>query len=198
MSDERDWDEIYRKGETPWDSGKPCSELVRILEDEFVSPSQALDLGCGTGTNAIYLAQMGFNVTGVDVSQVAVEKAREKADAAGVSVHFMLASLPKAFLPGKVFDFVFDRGCFHAISKEQRPGYIEMLKGLTREGSIYLMLCGNAKEPMTPGPPTLTEEEIRETFSALFDFVWIRDFRFDTTGEMPAPLGYSCLMKRRS
>lgn len=196
MSEERDWNEIYRQGQTPWDSGRVCSELFKILEEEIISLGKALDLGCGTGTNSIYLAQMGFDVTGVDISQVAIERAKEKADAAGLSILFMLAKLPNIFLPGKVFDFVFDRGCFHAIAKEERPGYLEMLKQMTREGSIYLMLCGNAKEPKVPGPPVLTEEEIRETFSELFDFIWLRDFRFDTNGDMAGPLGYSCLMKR--
>lgn len=197
MGEGRDWDETYRQGQTPWDSGRTCSELFKILEEEIVTPGQALDLGCGTGTNAIYLAQMGFDVTGVDISQVAIDRAKEKAESAGVSVLFMIARLPTNFLPGKVFDFVFDRGCFHAINKEERAESVDMLKNLTREGSIYLMLCGNAKEPRTPGPPVLTEEEIRETFSGLFDFIWIRDFRFDTTGEMQVPLGYSCLMRRK-
>ena len=197
MGEVRDWDETYRQGQTPWDSGRTCSELFKILEEEVISRGQALDLGCGTATNAIYLARMGFDVTGVDISQVAIDRAKEKAEAAGLSILFMIAKLPARFLPGKVFNFVFDRGCFHTINKDDRPGYIDMLKEITREGSIYLMLCGNAKEPRTPGPPTMTEEEIRETFSGLFDFIWIRDFRFDTNGVMPAPLGYSCLMRRR-
>lgn len=197
MSEVRDWDEVYRQGQTPWDSGRNCSELVRVLEEEIVAPGHALDLGCGTGTNAIFLARMGFDVTGVDISQVAIDRAKEKAEAAGLSVLFMLANLPNVFLPGKIYDFVFDRGCFHAIKNEDRPKYVEMLEKITREGSIYLMLCGNAKEPRTPGPPTLTEDEIRETFSGLFDFIWIRDFRFDTNDLMPAPLGYSCLMRRK-
>lgn len=198
MGDGRDWDERYAAGQTPWDSGIPCSELVKALEDRTVKPSHALDLGCGTGTNAIYLAQKGFDVTAVDISQVAIERAREKADAAGVSVLFMLAKLPGIFLPGKVFDFVFDRGCFHTIKNEERLRYTEMLKGLTRERSLYLMLCGNAKEPRSPGPPTLTEDEIRETFSGLFDFIRLREFRFEVTDTTtPGPLGYSCLMRRK-
>src|SRR3990172_1688312 len=145
MGEERDWDETYRKGQTPWYSGRPCSELVRLLEDEIISPCKALDLGCGTGTNAIYLAEMGFDVTGVDISQVAIEMAREKVDAAGLSVLFMLVKLPNRFLPGKVYDFVFDRGCFHALKNDERSQYADMLKEFTKVGSLFLLLTGNAK-----------------------------------------------------
>jgi len=198
MNIHRDWDETYKKGQTPWDSGTPCSELVRLLEEEIISPCQALDLGCGTGTNAIYLSQLGFDVTAVDISQVAIDKARGRVAAAGVSVNLMIVKLPGIFLPGKVFDFVFDRGCFHAIETNERRLYAEMLKEITKEGSIFLLLTGNAREPRTPGPPTMTEEEIRSTFLPYFDFLWIRDFRFDTTDDGPGPLGHSCLMKRKS
>lgn len=197
MNSSRDWDETYRKGQTPWDSGRPCSELVRLLEDEVISPCKALDLGCGTGTNAIYLAQMGFDVTAVDISQVAIEMAREKADAASVSVLFMMVKLPTPFLPGKVFDFVFDRGCFHALKNDERSQYAEMLKEVTVEDSLFLLLTGNTKEPRNPGPPTMTEDEIRESFSRFLDFLWIREFRFDTTDAAEGPLGFSSLMKRR-
>ena len=198
MNGSSDWDETYRKGQTPWDIGRPCSEMVRLLEEEIISPCKALDLGCGSGTNAIYLAEMGFDVTGVDISQVAIEMAREKAYAAGVRVHFMLVKLPNPFLPGKVFDFVFDRGCFHALKNDERPRYADMLKELTKEGSLFLLLTGNAKEPRNPGPPTMTEDEIRESFSRFFDFLWIKEFRFDTTDAGEGPLGFSSLMKRKT
>jgi len=193
----RDWDDTYRQGDTPWDSGEKCSELFRVLDEDNIMPGRALDLGCGTGTNAIYLARMGFDVTGVDISTVAIERAQGKAKEADLSVLFMTERLPSDFLHGNIFDFIFDRGCFHTIDNDDRPGYLEMLKNITKEGSVYLMLCGNAREPRSPGPPVLTEEEIRETFSGLFHIVRIRDFRFDTEGGKEAPLGHSCLMKRK-
>lgn len=193
----RDWDERYKQGQAPWDTGSPCAEMVKVLDSGVVTPGRALDLGCGTGTNAIYLAQKGFEVTGVDVSQVAVEKAREKADEAGATILFMLAELPNLFLPGKVFDFVFDRGCFHSLKNEDRSRFADMLAKFTKEGSLFLLLTGNAKEPREQGPPTMTEKEISDTFSRFFDFIWIRDFRFETTDASPGPLGYSCLMRRK-
>lgn len=198
MSERSDWDEVYKKEETPWDTGSPSSELIKVLDSGVIAPCRALDLGCGTGTNAIYLAQKGFDVTAVDISEVAVKKARVKAKAANVKATFMRAKLPSArILSGEIFDFIFDRGFFHFFDSKDRPHIVDMLARLTRKGSIYLLLCGNAREPREDGPPTLTEEEIRETFSRLFDFIWIREFRFHTTDAGQGPLGYSCLLRRK-
>jgi len=193
----KDWNEAYKQDDTPWDTGITSKELEKALHEEVIAPCRALELGCGTGTNAIYLAKKGFDVTAVDISQLAIKKAREKAEAARVKVRFIQAEIPNLRLPGEIFDFVFDRGCFHAIRQEDRQRFVKMLTGLTTEGSIYLMLCGNAREPREDGPPVLTEEEIRETFSRYFDFRWIREFRFVTTDKKPDPLGYSCLMERK-
>ena len=198
MSKRSNWDKVYKEGQTPWDTGVQSSELIKVLDSGIVSPCPALDLGCGTGTNAIYLAQKGFDVTAVDISKLAIKKATARAKEVGVKVRFMQAELPDAhILSGEVSEFIFDRGCFHSIAHEKRPHFADMLARLTRKGSIYLLLCGNAREPREDGPPTLTEEEIRETFSRLFNFIWIRDFRFHTTDAAPGPLGHSCLLKRK-
>ena len=198
MSKRSNWDKVYKEGQTPWDTGVQSSELIKVLDSGIVSPCPALDLGCGIGTNAIYLAQKGFDVTAVDISKLAIKKATAKAKEVGVKVRFMQAELPDAhILSGEVSEFIFDRGCFHSIAHEKRPHFADMLARLTRKGSIYLLLCGNAREPREDGPPTLTEEEIRETFSRLFNFIWIRDFRFHTTDAAPGPLGHSCLLKRK-
>lgn len=199
MTERKDWDKSYKHGDTPWDTGFPPSELKKVLESGIVSPGgHALDLGCGTGTNAIYLAQKGFDVTAVDVSNVAIKKAKEKAKIAKAHVQFIQANAPELHITGEPFDFIFDRGCFHAIDDADRIKYTKMLERLTNDESTFLLLCGNAKEPREDGPPTVKEEEIRETFSWLFDFIWIQDFRFDSLKPSEhGPLGYSCLMKRK-
>lgn len=199
MSDQENWEQRYRDGATPWDIGRPCEELQRVLQSGVVQPCRTLDLGCGTGTNAVYLAQRGFDVTGVDVAQNALEKAREKAAAANVNVRFLHADV--CHLPdlGEPFDFVYDRGCFHTFKERRWEGFMDTLERATYSGSLYLMLCGNAKEPREHGPPTLTEEEIRAALSPLFDFEWMNEFRFSIVfddGEH-RPLAWSCLMRRR-
>jgi len=82
MTDPVRWDERYQTGDTPWDTGQPSSELQRVLTEDQIGPCAALEIGCGTGTNAVYLAQQGFELTAVDVSPLAVATAQARATAA--------------------------------------------------------------------------------------------------------------------
>ena len=71
MAELEHWEERYRKGETPWDTGHPSTELQRVIREEKIRPCRAIELGCGTGNNAVWLAQQGFDVTAVDLSSLA-------------------------------------------------------------------------------------------------------------------------------
>jgi len=93
MTEHIDWNDRYRDGNLPWDTGQPSSELQRVLARNTVQPCRALELGCGTGTNSVWLAQQGFEVTGVDLAPLAVERAEERAHAAGVNAHFVAADV---------------------------------------------------------------------------------------------------------
>src|SRR5437879_3496719 len=126
MSDAEHWDKRYREGESPWDTGRPSSELVRVVREEGIAPCRALELGCGTGASAVWLAQQGFDVTALDLSPMAIERAQHRADDAGVRVHFLAADVlqPLPELTGP-FDFFFDRGCYHAVRRENVTAYLE-------------------------------------------------------------------------
>jgi SAM-dependent methyltransferase len=199
MSDIIHWNERYVKGETPWDTGQPSSELLRVLAESAIPIGRAVELGCGTGANAVRLAQQGFDVTAVDLSPLAVEQAQRRAEATGVRVRFLAADLlhPPEELTGP-FDFVFDRGCYHIVRREDVNSFLETLRRLTRPGTLALVLTGNADEPHTPGPPVVTEQQIRTELGSLFDILQLRAFRFDQVEEVGVRfLGWSCLMRRR-
>ncbi|GAA2485552.1 class I SAM-dependent methyltransferase [Winogradskya humida] len=102
MSDERSWDARYAESERVW-SGAPNVVLVR--EVAGLTPGTALDLGCGEGADAVWLAGQGWTVTAADISGVAVGKAREHAAAAGVTVDFQRHDLARTFPEGS-FDLV--------------------------------------------------------------------------------------------
>jgi SAM-dependent methyltransferase len=193
-----DWNQHYVEQNAPWDSGLPSKELIRVLDEEAIKPGRTAELGCGTGTNSIYLASRGFDVTGFDLSPAALAAARKKATEAGAKVRFVEADLCKFTLDVPPFDFLFDRGCYHAARRIDQPGFINTLKRLTRPGTRYLMLAGNANEKREPGPPTMSEAEIRGELEVLFEIQFLREFRF----EVPAPpegfLAWSCLMTRRA
>ena len=96
----------------PWDTGTPDPQLVEMLESRAITPGRTLEIGCGTGTNAIFLAQHGFDVLGVDISEVAVDTARGKANGL---CRFEVVDFLAAPPAGGPFEFVFDRGCFHVV-----------------------------------------------------------------------------------
>jgi SAM-dependent methyltransferase len=198
MSEPAHWDERYAKGNTPWETGQPSSELRRVLTEVSLRPCRAVELGCGTGASAVWLAQQGFEVTGLDLSRLAIERARQRADQVGLTVRFLAAdvSSPPAELTGP-FDFFFDRGCYHVVRREDPGAYLQTLRQLTLPGTVGLVLTGNANEPHTPGPPVVTEQQIRAELGSLFDIVQLREFRFDQ-GEADDMrfLGWSCLMRR--
>ena len=134
----RFYEVIYRYFQAPWDTG-PRSELVRLVESQAIPPGRAIDLGCGTGANAIFLAQHGFDVTGVDFAEAAIEKARRKSEAAGVQVNFVVDDLTDLRRVIGVFDFILDYGVLDDLRPVQREAYLQNLLALTRPGSCYLL-----------------------------------------------------------
>jgi SAM-dependent methyltransferase len=198
MSDFARWDERYDKCDTPWETGQPSSELQRVLAERAIPPCRALELGCGTGANAVWLAQQRFEVTALDLSTVAIDRARPRADQAGVSVQFLVADVlnPPQDLVGP-FDFCFDRGCYHAVRRGDVTAYLDTVRRVTRPGTLALVLAGNAREPHEPGPPVVSEEQIRAELGRVFDIVQLREFRFDQVEAVGTRfLGWSCLLRR--
>lgn len=192
-----DWNQRYIEGTTPWDSGLPSAELVRVLDQQRPPPGRALELGCGTGTNAVYLARRGFDVTAIDLSEVALEQARRRAAAAHLRITFQAVDLVD-WHPGRTFDLVFDRGCYHCVRRTNPSGYLAALARATHAGSRCLLLVGNANEQTGTGPPRMHEHEIRAELAPLFAVDFIRPFRFEDPGGVPGPLGWSCWIERRA
>jgi SAM-dependent methyltransferase len=170
-----------------------------VLAEVALAPCRAVELGCGSGASAVWLARQGFDVTAVDVSARAIKRARARAEQAGVAVRFLVGDVlrPDDELAGP-FDFFFDRGCYHVVRREDVGAYLGTLERLTRTGSLGLVLAGNAREPHQPGPPVVGENEIRSELGTLFDVVSLREFRFDQVEEVGVRfLAWSCLLRRR-
>lgn len=129
----------YFFGNTPWDTQVTPPEVVELIETEKFLPGRALDLGCGTGTNAIYLAQHGFEVIGVDFVSRAIQTARRKAQTAGVQVEFRCADVLAPGSLGKPFDFILDIGCFHNLDPYGQVRYADNTRRWTHQGSLLLL-----------------------------------------------------------
>jgi SAM-dependent methyltransferase len=130
----------YRFFRMPWETG-PREELVGLVESGRIAPCRAIDLGCGTGSNAIFLAEHRFDVTGVDFAASAIEKARHRADAAGVRVQFVVDDLTNLQKVKGPFDFLVDYGALDDLGPKDRDLYVRNVLPLTHPGSRYLLWC---------------------------------------------------------
>jgi SAM-dependent methyltransferase len=198
MSEIEHWDAKYNESSPPpWDTGWPSTEMKRRLSQMKLTPCSAVELGCGTGTNSIWLAQQGFDVTAIDLSPTAIEKARAKAEQAGVKVNFLQGDVTALPQMGP-FSFFLDRGCYHVVRRVNLAGYIQSVARITAPKNVGLVLTGNAKEPHSPGPPVVSEEEFRSEWGPNFDIVSLEEFRFDQDPSMGINfLGWSGWLKRK-
>ena len=197
-----DWNERYSNCDTPWETNRSSTELKRILCERSVVPCDALEVGCGTGTNAVYLAHQGFQVTAIDLSGIAIERAELRAAEEGVAVEFIRADILNLPDLNKRFRFVFDRGVYHVLRRVNVDRFVEAMASLTLPGGLYLALAGNANEkrPREDGPPLVSAQDICQEFHTAFDLVQLREFHFDSTknsGRTDRPLAWSILMRRK-
>jgi SAM-dependent methyltransferase len=124
----------------PYDVG-PRDELVTLVESGRIRPCRAIDLGRGTASNVIYLAQHGFDVTGVDFSPAAIELGRARAREAGVEVTFIEDDLTNLQQVTDTYDLLVDYGTLDDLNPSQRDLYVENVLPLTHQGSLFLLYC---------------------------------------------------------
>ena len=162
----------------PWDIGRPQREFVELAGSGAIT-GDVLDVGCGTGENALYLAGRGHRVWGIDAAPTAIEKAQEKAKERGIQVTFLIRNTLNLDQIDRVFDTVIDSGFFHTLSDEERPCFIRNLSGVIKSGGQYFMLCFSDREPGGYGPRRVTKEEIRDAFRDGWHINYIRAAVFE-------------------
>ncbi len=185
--DEVDIDRIYRElplEKIPWNMEEPPAALVALVEKGAVQPCGTIDLGCGAGNQAVYLAGMGFRVTGVDSSAEAIRLAREKAAKTGVSCRFVVADVLGDLREiGETFDFAYDWELLHHICPEQRESYVASVHRLLNRGGKYLSVCFSERDPEFGGVGKYrktslgtvlyfsSEDELRRLFERYFSII---------------------------
>jgi 2-polyprenyl-3-methyl-5-hydroxy-6-metoxy-1,4-benzoquinol methylase len=147
----------YWRRKTPWDTHITPPEVMAFIEQ--TPPGRALDIGCGTGTNAITLTRHGWRVTAVDFSVKAIGSARRKAAAAGIDVDFRLADASDLSELNGPFDYALDIGCLFTLAPESRQRCVSGVAKLLASGGRY-MLYAWLPGPMGARSMGLAPEEV--------------------------------------
>jgi SAM-dependent methyltransferase len=137
------WDEFFadRSKPCPFFTEWPDESLVTWFSDGTLTPGRVLELGCGAGRNATYLASLGCSVDAVDVCAPAIAWARERADRAGAPVNFQCCSIFDAAFAEGSYDLVYDSGCFHHLAPHRRQDYAGLVHRALRPGGSYGLVC---------------------------------------------------------
>lgn len=191
-----DWDTVYREGNPPWDTGVPHAELARVLDEYRLKPQTVLEIGCGTGADAVLLARRRFEVTAIDCSPIAIERARLRAEKHDALIRFVLDDIFDFARTSGQFDLVYDCGVYHCLRQVNLDRYLDVLWRVTRPGSYFFCLAGAPSATVEEGPPQVTEDEIHNELCRLFECVHLRPIQLESPTRAEGYPGWSCLMRR--
>lgn len=192
------WDEYYKDTDVktmPWYEEKLDHDIENELKSNPLNSGNFLDLGTGSGTQAIQLSKIGFQVTGTDISNSAIEKARKLSD----NVNFVVDDILNSNLSDSKFDFIFDRGVFHVFENDQRTRYLSQIKRILNDDGVLFLKCMSKEEKNLPDdgmPHKFSKQDIEDFFSADFEIQKISDSIFKgTLNEFPKAL-FSVMKKK--
>lgn len=199
MTREKSFEECYQDNDTPWEIHRPDRNLVDFVSGLGLGAGAAIDLGCGTGDNCVWLASQGFRVTGCDLSDLALQHAEKKARRAGVRCVFQQMDFLQALPPGGPFALAFDRGCFHSVAEgEARCRFAARVAEILEPGGQWLSLIGNLDEERGErrGPPQMAASQIALTVEPVFEILSLQRGYFDSDLEQPH-LSWVCHLRKR-
>ena len=170
-----DWETLYKNQQVesmPWYNENLDADLEEELERRKISRGKILDLGTGPGTQAIKLRERGLSVTATDLSETAIKKAQSIYQNINNSnnnknkVDFRVDNILDSSLNESEFDYIFDRGCFHVISTDDRKRYIKQVNRILKDNGILFLKCFSDKEQGEEGPHRFSRDQLRETFES--------------------------------
>jgi ubiquinone/menaquinone biosynthesis C-methylase UbiE len=196
-----DWNNLYntQNVETmPWYNENLDSDLEEELERGKISKGRILDLGTGPATQAIQLAKRGLEVTGSDVSEAAIRRARELYvhNNKNMKIDFIVDDILNSKIRDKMFDCVFDRGCFHVLPIDKRLVYIKEIKRILDDMGILFLKCFSIKEPRQEGPYKFSKDGIRQLFRNDFIIMSVKDTVYQGTLD-PLPRALFVVMSKQ-
>lgn len=191
-----DWEDLYKNQDVktmPWYYELLDADFEKEIKQRKMKGT-VLDIGTGSGTQAIELAKLGLNVTGIDISRSAVEKAKQLAKKNKINANFQFDDILHSSMLPDYFDYAFDRGCFHCIMPEQRAHYVDILHNLLKKNRTLFLKTFSTKETGNDGPHRFSEEEIRNIFSKKFEIISIKESQFQGSRNAKAIF---CILKKK-
>src|SRR5260370_4559789 len=162
MAQHPSWNSVY-EGSSTWDIGRPQRDFV-VLADAGKFHGHVLDVGCRAGEHVMLAGSHGAEATGVDVAELAIERARAKARQRGISAMFEVGDVLHLDRLGRQFDVITDSGVFHVFDDEERPVYVNSLRSALRPGGMYYLMCFSDRQPGDWGPRRVSQAELRAAF----------------------------------
>jgi SAM-dependent methyltransferase len=192
------WDERYQQGIAPWDTGRPDPALVIAVEVDALPRGTLLEVGCGTGTNARWLASQGYVVTGIDLSPTAIEAATSYEEGGGDVPRFAVAGFLADDVRGGPFGAVWDRGCFHTQdTPEERDRFARRVADHLDDGGIWLSVIGSTDgPPRDTGPPRRSALDVVAAVEPYFEILELEATKMDTKLH-EAPRAWVLLARKR-
>jgi len=190
------WNESYASGQLPWDTGQPEPLLVEFITSGAVTPGSTLEIGAGTGTNAVWMAERSFDVLGIDVAPLAVERAQAKMEGRTLRCRFAVSDFLVAPPPGGPFQVVFDRGCFHVFDEpREREQFAAQVAAVLIPGGFWLSLLGSTEGPPREiGPPRRSAREVSLAVEPALEIVNLRSAEFRGSDAK----AWFCLSRKRT
>ena len=198
MYDKDYFEKRYKTDDKPWDNDIPDSNLINLFNKKRITGKKALDVGCGTGINCIWLAQNGFKVTGTDFSKTAIKMSKKNAKKNNVDVTFIQNDFLKNKVTGYPFDFIYDSGCFHSFDKgEEMKAFAKSVAAHLSEKGKWFSIVGNIDEKREGnGPPPRSVKDIVDAAEPFFEIQFIASGFFQSKRSVP-PRAWICLMQKR-
>ena len=168
-------------GQAPWDIGRPQKAFIDVADQ---IKGSVLDVGCGTGDNALFLAGRGHQVTGIDYLEEPIQRAKRKAAERGLSATFLVKDATTLKDWSERFDNVIDCGLFHVFSDDDRKKYVAGLATVLKPGGRVFLACFSDEEPGTQGPRRISQKELRDAFAAGWAIESIQASRFEIVANL--------------
>lgn len=180
-----DWEKCFQDGDVPWEEELPSTGM-QLLFSEYVSPgARVLEVGCGYGTNAAWLAQNGYIVDAIDLSPTAIEVANRRFDhISKTRLHFLTVDFCKETIPGD-YDAIFDKGVFHSFKTvRSHRQFAERVYRTLKPGGYWINISGSTDNPdpagsrETLGLPRVSMDDLHTASKDLFEIHEIRKSQF--------------------